>query len=244
MIAVFVMLQCACTCHVPVCPLFLARAHGPAIQGMQCHMAAHCSVRLLDLCKLRCGLCWICSWHLSSFTQRLPYLAEGVCRSTFDKDCNAGHAADLGTANGHSRSMKRGRSSEHITEHASNGSKRSRLGMPAVSQQHMLTAQNQAELGFQDPQEIALASDSEADTGYTGVLEMVHQVQNDQVSQHACHLKNQLRNLDAAEGIGVMGWLIKGMLTQPADPSAREMIKDWVTDLADFARHSVKLCRT
>ena len=173
-----------------------------------------------------------------------PIAHPFFCSLFGHNNCNAGHAADLGIADGHSRSLKRGRSTDHTIEHPSNSSKRSRLGKPAVDQQHMLPAQNHAVLGSQDPQEIALASDSEADTRYQGVLEMVHQVQNDQISQHACQLKNQLRTLDAAEGIGVMGWLIQGMLSQPADPSQREIMKDWVTDLADFARHSVKLCRT
>lgn len=137
--------------------------------------------------------------------------------------------------------MKRGRSSDSVVEHAC--SKRSRLGMPAVPHVNDLL-HKPAVLGPKDPQEIPLPSDTEADARYQGVQEMVHQVQNDQVSQHACQLKGQLRNLDAAEGIGVMAWLIDGMLSQRADPSARELITDWVMDLAEFAKHRAQMCRT
>lgn len=99
-------------------------------------------------------------------------------------------------------------------------------------------------MGSGDPQEISLAADTEADAGYEGVLQMVRQVQSDQVSQHACQLKSQLRDLDAAEGIGMMAWLIDGMLSQRADPSAQQLILDWVTDLSEFAKHRVQMCRT
>ena len=73
---------------------------------------------------------------------------------------------------------------------------------------------------------------------------MVHQIQNDQASAGACQLKRQLRNLDAAEGIGLVAWLIDGMLAQRADPSARDLVADWVTDLAEFAKQRVRLSRT
>ena len=157
---------------------------------------------------------------------------------------DAGQAADLSGANGYSRSMKRGRSSDSVVEHTSNSNKRSRLGMPAVGHPYIDPAHHPAVLDSEDPQEVSLASDAEADAGYQGVLEMVHQVQNDQVSQHACQLKGQLRNLDAAEGIGMMAWLIDGMLSQRTDPSARELITDWVVDLAEFAKHRAQMCRT
>ena len=116
--------------------------------------------------------------------------------------------------------------------------------MPAISHPHVDSAQHTSVLSSQDPQEISLASDTDADAGYQGVLQMVQQVKSDQVSQHACQLKGQLRNLDAAEGIGMMAWLIDGMLSQRADPSARELITDWVMDLAEFAKHRAQLCRT
>ncbi|KAL3145384.1 hypothetical protein ABBQ38_001634 [Trebouxia sp. C0009 RCD-2024] len=161
--------------------------------------------------------------------------------SATDPPHPSGQAADLSRANGHSNSMKRGRSSDSVVEHAC--SKRSRLGMPAVPHVNDLL-HKPAVLGPKDPQEIPLPSDTEADARYQGVQEMVHQVQNDQVSQHACQLKGQLRNLDAAEGIGVMAWLIDGMLSQRADPSARELITDWVMDLAEFAKHRAQMCRT
>lgn len=137
--------------------------------------------------------------------------------------------------------MKRGRSSDNVSEHAG---KRSRLGLPAVSQPHDDAAQHSSVLSPQDPQEIPLASDNDADAGYRGMLQMVHQVQTDQVSQHACQLKGQLRNLDAAEGIGVMAWLIDGMLSQRTDSSGRQLITDWVMDLAEFAKQRAQLCRT
>ena len=155
--------------------------------------------------------------------------------------CDAGQAAELSGANGHSRSVKRGRSSDNVSEYTGN---RCRLGMPAISHPHVDSAQHTSVLSSQDPQEISLASDTDADAGYQGVLQMVQQVKSDQVSQHACQLKGQLRNLDAAEGIGMMAWLIDGMLSQRADPSARELITDWVMDLAEFAKHRAQLCRT
>ena len=154
---------------------------------------------------------------------------------------DAGQAADLSGANGHSRSLKRGRSSDDVSEH---GGKRSQLGMSAVSHPHVEPAQRPNVLHSQDPREISLASDTDADAGYQGVLQMVQQVQCDQVSQHACQLKGQLRRLDAAEGIGMMAWLIDGMLSQRADPSGRQLITDWVMDLAEFAMHSAQSCRT
>lgn len=154
---------------------------------------------------------------------------------------DAGQAADLSGANGPSRSVKRDRSSDDVSEHTG---KRSRLGVPAVSHPHVEPAQHPHVLGFQDPREISLALDTDADAGYQGVLQMVQQVQSDQVSQHACQLKGQLRNLDAAEGIGMMAWLIDGMLSQRADPSARKLITDWVMDLAEFAKHRAQSCRT
>ncbi len=87
-------------------------------------------------------------------------------------------------------------------------------------------------------------SGSHAEAGVLGVLEMVHQVHSNQVSQEACEAKNQLRTLDAAEGIGVMAWLIDGMLSQRTDPDSHTMIADWVTDLADFAKHRIEMSRT
>ena len=87
-------------------------------------------------------------------------------------------------------------------------------------------------------------SGSQADASVLGVLKMVHQVHSNQVSQEACEAKNQLRTLDAAEGIGVMAWLIDGMLSQRTDPDSHAMIADWVTDLADFAKHRIQMSRT
>ena len=164
-----------------------------------------------------------------------------VSECTLAQRTDAGQAADLSGANSHSRSVKRGRSSDNVSEHAG---KRSRLGMPAVSRPHVEPAQHPNVLGFQDPQEISFASGTDAGAGYQGVLQMVQQVQSDQVSPHACQLKGQLRNLDAAEGIGMMAWLIDGMLSQRADPSARELITDWVMDLAEFAKQRAQSCRT
>lgn len=116
--------------------------------------------------------------------------------------------------------------------------------MPAGAYASNGLSHNPALLGYQDPQEISLASDTEADARYQSVQAMVHQVQNDQVSQQACQLKGQLRNLDAAEGIGMVAWLIDGMLSQRSDPSAQELITDWVMDLAEFAKHRAQICRT
>lgn len=137
--------------------------------------------------------------------------------------------------------MKRGRSSDTISEHTS---KRSRSGMSNVSHAYGDHSHHPSVMGSVDPQEILLAADTEGDAGYQGVLQMVHQVQTDQISQHACQLKGQLRSLDAAEGIGMLAWLVDGMLSQRADPSAQQLILDWVTDLAEFAKHRVQMCRT
>lgn len=173
----------------------------------------------------------------------MPYMCSSTQVWKFVKKfvADAGQAADLTRTNGHSKSMKRGRSTDSISEHTG---KRSRLGMTTVSHPYAGHSHHPDVMGSGDPQEISLAADTEGDAGYQGVLQMVHQVSSDQVSQHACQLKGQLRRLDAAEGIGMMAWLVDGMLSQPADPSAQQLIQDWVTDLAEFARHRVQMCRT
>ena len=156
----------------------------------------------------------------------------------------------MGSANGHSRSSKRDRSAELDTDHANYGNKRSRLGNTASVQQ-VEAARSHPSNDCQQPHEqgwvegnAPLPIESEADAAYHGVMQMVHQVHNNQLSQHACEVKSQIRNLDAAEGIGVMAWLIDGMLTQHTDPEAHALITDWVTDLADFAKHRIQLSRT
>ncbi len=156
---------------------------------------------------------------------------------------DAGRLGDMGPANGHHRSNKRGRSAESDPE---GGSKRSRLGMSApVLEPGAVNGFEQAQLGQAwTPDDAEGPSGSQADGAVLGVLEMVHQVHSNQVSQEACEAKNQLRTLDAAEGIGVMAWLIDGMLSQRTDPDSHAMIADWVTDLADFAKHRIQMSRT
>ncbi|DBA86692.1 TPA: hypothetical protein ACH3X1_005146 [Trebouxia sp. C0004] len=155
----------------------------------------------------------------------------------------AGHLGDMGPANGHHRSSKRGRSAELDPD---GGSKRSRLGLSApVLEPRAVDGYEHAQLGQAwIPDDAEGPSGSQADPGVLGVLEMVHQVHSNQVSQEACEAKNQLRTLDAAEGIGVMAWLIDGMLSQRTDPDSHAMIADWVTDLADFAKHRIQMSRT
>ena len=156
---------------------------------------------------------------------------------------DAGRFGDMGPANGNHRSNKRGRSAESDPE---GGSKRSRFGMAApILEPGAANGFEQAQLGQAwIPDDAEGPSGSQADVGVLGVLEMVHQVHSNQVSQEACEAKNQLRSLDAAEGIGVMAWLIDGMLSQRTDPDSHAIIADWVTDLADFARHRIQMSRT
>ena len=153
---------------------------------------------------------------------------------------------DMALANGHNRSHKRGRSADSDPEGANFGNKRSRLGMPASVQQPE-AAQQYLTHEFVEDQHAPGWADAEgtngmqADARFHGIQEMVHQVHSNQISLHACEAKNQLRTLDAAEGIGVMAWLIDGMLSQRTDPDSHALIADWVTDLADFARHRIQL---
>ncbi|DBA79844.1 TPA: hypothetical protein ACH3X2_007681 [Trebouxia sp. C0005] len=155
----------------------------------------------------------------------------------------AGPLCDMGLANGHLRSNKRGRSAESDPE---GGSKRSRLGTSAPALQPGFgNGFEQAQHGQAwIPDDAEGPAGCQADAGVLGVMEMVHQVLSNQVSQEACEAKNQLRSLDAAEGIGVMAWLIDGMLSQRTDPDSHAMIADWVTDLADFAKHRIQMSRT
>lgn len=163
-----------------------------------------------------------------------------------------GQTADMGAANGYNRGSKSGLSAEQDPDYAHQGRKRSRLGMTLSDAQQAEAAQDHARNGFRESHHVdnglegqpEMLNPSQTDVAYHGVMEMVHQVHNCQVSEHACRVKDQMRNLDAAEGIGVMAWLIDGMLSQRTDPSAIEMIAGWVTDLADFAKHRLQLSRT
>ena len=156
----------------------------------------------------------------------------------------------MAPANGHNRSDQRGRSADSEPEGANFSNKRSRLGMPASVQQpeagqHYLThafGEEQHAPGWAEGNAEG-TNGMEAGASFHGIQEMVHQVHSNQISLHACEAKNQLRTLDAAEGIGVMAWLVDGMLSQRTDPDSHALIADWVTDLADYARYRIQLSR-
>lgn len=91
----------------------------------------------------------------------------------------------------------------------------------------------------QQPPNVALQSlDANADDAetYDAVMQMVQQVQGNRISRAGREAKDSLRSLDAAEGIGVIAWLIDALLSQRTDTKAKDLIKDWVTDLHTFIR--------
>ena len=151
--------------------------------------------------------------------------------------------------NGFEQHSKRGRPSELNSVQSQSDSKRSRLGLtPSDLQQTGSWHDSDATLytnGSRMYDNHAEApAESEADAAYYGVMQMVHRVHGNDVSQAACHVKDQLRSLDPAEGIGVIAWLVDGMLSQHVGSASHGLIVDWVNDLADFAKHRIQSSRS
>lgn len=127
------------------------------------------------------------------------------------------------------RGMKRDAAPESQAGQIRHSAKRSRL---AVSVADDIKHDNsQQSLDHMQP-----AEGQQEDEAFESVMQMVQQVQANRVSRLARDAKDCLRNLDAAEGIGVIAWLVDGMLTQRTDEKSKDVIQDWVADLGSFIR--------
>lgn len=134
--------------------------------------------------------------------------------------------------NGQRKGTKREAGLDNGARSSHHGAKRSRLAVSGV----------QGELGQQPSDKVHTSQQQPTDAasedqGYQSVMQMAQQVQANRVSRLARDAKECLRNLDAAEGIGVIAWLIDGMLTQRTDEKSQDVITDWVSDLGSFIQH-------
>ena len=123
------------------------------------------------------------------------------------------------TANGRSKSARREPASDTGSRDAQHDSKRAKVAVDNPETDKAETA---------DPADCHEACEA--------VMQMVQQVQGNRISRAGRDAKDCLRNLDAAEGIGVIAWLIDGLLSQRTDAKSKDLIKDWVTDLGGFIR--------
>ena len=134
-------------------------------------------------------------------------------------------------SNGHNRGVKREAAPDTAVRDSQQVTKRSRLGVSAAEARRHDSGQHSVE------QDQMGQNPVEGDGAYESVMHMVQQVQANRVSRLARDAKDCLRNLDAAEGIGVIAWLVDGMLTQRTDDKSKDMIADWVADLGSFIRY-------
>lgn len=164
------------------------------------------------------------------------HMQQNLARNAAEGSNNGGKAPQrLKETNGHHRGVKREAVPDNGAKQPKN-TKRSRLAVSATDDTKL--GGNQQAYGPEHEQVLRQqnADDTQEDEAYESVMQMVQQVQANRVSRLARDAKDCLRNLDAAEGIGVIAWLIDGMLTHRTDEKSQETITDWVTDLGSFIK--------
>ena len=144
-------------------------------------------------------------------------------------------------ANGNHRGVKREAVPDNGARHHHQNTKRSRLAVSATDDTKLDGGQQAYDPEHEQIPRQRRADDIQEDEAYQSVTQMVQQVQANRVSRLARDAKDCLRNLDAAEGIGVIAWLIDGMLTHRTDEKCKETITDWVTDLGTFIKRRTQL---
>ena len=161
--------------------------------------------------------------------QNLARIAEG--------SSNGGKASHRpNEANGMHRGVKREAVPDNGARHHHQNAKRSRLAVSAADDSKLDGSQQASAPEHEQLTQQQHADGTQEDEAYQSVTQMVQQVQANRVSRLARDAKDCLRNLDAAEGIGVVAWLIDGMLTQRTDDKSKQTITDWVTDLGTFIK--------
>ncbi len=127
--------------------------------------------------------------------------------SDFDMDDQLGHIGsafddeefDFGQHNSSSRAAKRSRTGEEELAGDGHASKRARFGQAVIARQQRLG------------QQIVQQPPEGAGEGVLEMKEMAAMAARGQLSQGAMEVRNKLRQLDPAEGLSILAWLVDAL---------------------------------
>ncbi|CAL8462189.1 g1720 [Coccomyxa elongata] len=158
--------------------------------------------------------------------------------SDFDMDDQLGHIGsafddeefDFGQHNSSSRAAKRSRTGEEELAGDGHASKRARFGQAVCARQQRLGQQL-----VQQPRE-------GVGEGLLEMKEMAAMAARGQLSQGAMEVRNKLRQLDPAEGLSILAWLVDA-LSRNVQHDGTPQVVQWLGKLAAFSDECAVRCQ-